>query len=54
MRFKDIGNRVAELPHPVMGESRVPSPELIAFFVRFVGAAGNSKRSLWRVWRACR
>lgn len=36
MGFKEIVDRVAELPPPVMGESRVPPPEVIAFFVRWV------------------
>ena len=47
MGFRDIVDRVAELPHPIMGESRVPPPELIAFFVRWVrGNRQLKKQSL--------
>lgn len=44
MRFKDIVDRVAELPHPIMGESQVPPPELIAFFVRWVRGSRQLKK----------
>lgn len=36
MGFKEIIDRVAELPPPVRGESQIPPPERIAFFVRWV------------------
>jgi transcriptional regulator with XRE-family HTH domain len=44
MRFKDIVDRIAELPHPIMGESRVPPPELIAFFMRWVRGSRQLKK----------
>lgn len=44
MGFKEILDRVAELPPPVLGESQIPPPELIAFLVRWVRGSRQLKK----------
>lgn len=44
MSFRDIVDRVANLAAPVLDESRAPSPELVAFFIRWVRGARQLKK----------
>lgn len=45
MTFEKILNAVDEAGWPIIGVAQVPSPEMIAFFVRFVRALRQWKKS---------